>query len=236
MAVTRTGSVIEVDSSANSGSQSITVPSDAEIMVVSAGGYASGTPNFMGGFPPTIGGAGMTLGRDDDNNGSLLLQCIFYKVSPATGSQTFAWDWSGTSAPNLGIQMNIAFYKGIDTASPIGATAGAQDGDNSATTGSMTVANGDAVFIAVTAYNNASLPTITFTNCTELTDNAFNGIQCGAAEDFPTGNQTYTGTHSGGSGTSPATTISAIVIKQAAGGGSTAVPVFYHHLQQQGIG
>ena len=216
MAVTRTGSIIEIDSAANSGSQSITVPSDTEIMVVSVGGYvASGGSNLMSGNPPTIGGAATTLGRDDDGDGTRLLQCIFYKVSPATGTQTFAWDWAGTTTFTLGAQMNIGFYKGINTSSAVGANAGAADLDGSATTGSMVVTNGDAVFVACMAYNTV-VPAIDFTNCTELVDNAALGIRSGCAEAFPSGDTTFTAAHNGGSGATPATTISAIVIKQAA--------------------
>lgn len=222
MAVTRTGSVIEIDSSANSGSQSITVPTDAEIMVVAVAGYlSSGGSNYFSGTPPTIGGSAMTLGRDDDGDGTYLIQCIFYKTSPATGSQTFAWDWATAAAATLGTQMHIAFYKGSNT-SPLGAAGGSQDPDNSATTGSLVVASGDAVFVAAVAYN-PTLPTIDFTNATELADNSALGLQAGCAEAFPSGDTTFTATHNGGSGGIPATTISAMVIKQAAGGGSAIV-------------
>lgn len=228
MSVTRTGSIIEIDSASNSGSQSITVPSDAEYMVCSASGYlSSGGSNFMNANPPTIASNAMTLVRDDDNDGTRLIQCLFRYVSPPTGTQTFAWDWAGTTSATLGIQMQIAFYKGVNTTTPEGANAGSADADASATTGSMTVTNGDAVFVAAVAYN-AVLPTIDFTNCTEIADNSALGLQAGCAEAFPSTDTTFTATHNGGSGGIPATTISAIVIKQAAGTASILKQMMAH--------
>lgn len=186
-------------------------------MVVSAGAYlASGGADWMSATPPTIGGNTMTLRRDDDNDGTRLLQCIFSYTSPPTGSQTFAWDWAGASPATLGAQFKIAFYKGINTSSPIGASGGAADTDTSATTGSLTATNGDAIFAAAIAYN-AVLPTVDWTNATEMVDTSSLGIRGSAAEAFPSGSVTITATHNGGAGGTPAVTISAVVINQAAG-------------------
>lgn len=218
MAVTRTGSVTEIESTANTGSQSVTVPADAEVMMVGvSGGTSGGTSNYFSGGSCTIGGASLTLGRDDDNTGARISQCIFYKITPATGAQTFAWDWAGTAALGVGGHIHIAFYKGIHASTPIGATGGLQDTDSDATTGSLTATNGDAVFCIGSGYGSTGTPTdLSWTNATELDDDTFTSLRGACAEAFPAGNVTVTVTQSGGTGTK-ATTISAIVITQAAG-------------------
>ncbi len=215
MSVTRTGSIIDIHSSANSGSQAVTVPDDAEIMVCGViGSTADSINDFLSGNPPTIGGQAMSMVRDDDDNFNIILGAIFQKTSPPTGSQTFAWNWGGTNAMPVGGHILIGFYKGVDTANPIRSTGGSQDLDNSATTGSLTAVSGDAAFAVAGAYNNTTLPTITWTNATDLDDDASNNLQGSCAEAFPAGNVTITATHSGGSGTGPVTTISAVILRQ----------------------
>lgn len=217
MAVTRTGSVTKITSSANSGSQAVTVPADAQLAIVAPGGVPNAAVNnYFSGTPPTIAGAATTLRRDDDANGNLLCQCIFTYTSPPTGSQTFAWDWSGTNTLSLGAFIWVAFYTGVDTTTPIGATGGSQDADSSATTGSLALTSGDAIFGIGTGYNPTSL---TWTGGTEIDDSQFNGLTGGSAEAFPGSATTFTVTQSGG--TPQGTTISAIVIKQAAAAGRT---------------
>jgi hypothetical protein len=199
-------------------------------MVVGAvGATPDVVSNFFSGFPPTIGGDATTVGNDQDNNDAIVIGCIFYKTLPATGSQTFAWNWSGTGTLPVGGTIYVAFYTSATSISLSGSGGGAQDTDNSATTGSLTAVTGNAVFAVGGLYNDSTLPTATWTNATELNDSTSNGLQCSVAEAFPAGNVTITCAHSGGTGSGPLTTISAIVLQEA----SSAIAVIVNKLRRQ---
>src|SRR5690242_20690674 len=117
-AITRTGSISDFVNTANSGTQGVTVPADAEIMVVGLTGSQSATASFFSGGTLTVNGAALTcLAFDADN--TKFQGALCYKVLPSTGAQTLAWDWAGASAAEYGAIFVYAFYKGIDTASAI---------------------------------------------------------------------------------------------------------------------
>jgi len=90
MAVTRTGSVITIQSSSESSSQSITVPNDATICVVVVSLYYDSPTSWIPANPFTLAGSNLTTAQKTDEqiiNGQVW---IGYIVNPSTGSQTLA--------------------------------------------------------------------------------------------------------------------------------------------------
>ena len=215
MAVTRTGSVTTIQTASQTGSQSVTVPNDAEIMIVKIAGFLDST--YVGDGTYTINSQSLTAvwGATGDYSD------IFYKINPSTGSQTFAWDFG--SAPQFDEFIEISFYKGINTGDAIGATAFLDLFSNidTANTGEMTASNGDAV-VAVALIFSESDPfpaSADWTNATELTDTTWAAGVYSGAEAFPSGNVTITATQNGGQAEYNFVQLMAAVIKQSSSGG-----------------
>ena len=117
MAVVRTGSVVTISSDATTGSQSITVPSDADIMVVGFGTW-DGSTDWIPTNPLTLNSVNITKAEETDYQSDVDQTWLGYLVNPDTGTQTFAWDMGSTSGFD-GNVYGIAFYKNVDTTSPI---------------------------------------------------------------------------------------------------------------------
>ena len=160
MAIVQTGSVLQFPGpgSTNTGtvSTTITVPSDAELVVVGWSGYSS-TANFFstGSMTFTKGAVdtAMTAVSGGDSNTSFWNAAYFYLVLPDTGSnKTLKWDWLGTAgATDPGSLCSVTFWKGIDTASPVRGTGGGQAGGVPYTSGTITAATGDLIIAWVAA-------------------------------------------------------------------------------------
>jgi hypothetical protein len=142
--VQRVGTAVTIDVSGNS-SQSITIPSDAEIVLAYGAGYwtnPSGLPNPA--F--TLSGTAMTrivaVAADVPDNDETWVE---YRVNPATGSQTLAWDFTNANAYGA---IVVVFYKGINTSSPIRSS----QGQNSAGTGS-----GETISITGLTYQSGDM-------------------------------------------------------------------------------
>lgn len=229
MAVTRTGSIEYFESVANSGNHSITVPSDAEIVIVGVGGNRD-VVNFLDlGNPPddntaslTINSVQMKVGRCEDST-SLTNECcgIFYLVNPATGSQTLAYDWSGSNVFTAGGQFYVAYYKGVDTADPIRDRGGEHTDDTDATTGTLTVSTGDMI-VAVAEMYGADTDVIQWTNATEADQDQYNGRTMAIAENNNGVNVAITSYHA----TQVYHIVNALVLKVAAGEEGSVVPLF----------
>ena len=208
---------------ANTGtvSTTITVPADAELVAVGVTGYmddalTDGQMTFTKGGADTamvgVGGADLTSGQ---------MAALFYLVLPDTGTnKSLKWNWAGSSATQGGSICSVTFWKGLDTASPVRSSGGAQAGAVPYTTPTLTAQAGDRVvayagFFAFAA-NEASINT--WSNATLLTQlvNTGAGDTDGAwATGSPTGNTTVsalTGTDTCDGG------IVAIVLKPAAAG------------------
>lgn len=127
--VETTGSVVTHGSSANSGSTSVTVPADATCAIVFwSGWFGSGTPSMS-----SISlGSSMTIVENAAVSGGTSARGCAILVNPSTGSQTFAWDWSGTATLDEGCPYMIRFFKGVNTGDPI------RDSDNTGWTGTAT--------------------------------------------------------------------------------------------------
>ncbi len=206
MAVTRTGSVIQIQNSSQSGSQSVTVPSDAQACVVIVTFY--GNFNWIANNPVTLAGSNLTTVQKTDeqiDNGHVW---IGYKVSPATGSQTLAWNWGAT--PQEGANICVVFYTGVDTSNPI-VSSGQQLSANTDLTG-LTASAGDMMVGGVYSYDSS--PTVTDNSQTQLAVmGRYNLCYGGFAEkDGGTGFYFSSGNYN---------TVVALVLKAAAGGGAT---------------
>lgn len=201
MAIERTGTAVTIGSYNNSDSQSITVPADCTLAVISvADANAAGTVSIN------------SVNATFDVSASDNWLRVYHLPSPSTGSQTFAW--SGFPLMS-GLAVIIAFYKGVDTASPVrdSDSAVGSSSPGTATTPSMTSQSGDMAVAGCAAYNGA----LTLTNngqssvATQTKDTTYSGM----AELLASG-ATITMTVDG-----PCPCIAAIVLKPAAGGASS---------------
>jgi hypothetical protein len=215
--VTRTGSVTNIQNNANSGSQSVTVPADADCAVVAIEGYSS-TLNQLATATVTLGGQPMTLKRSDQfGNGNQ--SAIFTLVAPPTGVQTLAWDTCGTALFADGGQLDVAFYKGVDQSNPVSDAGGnglaSSPAGTHCATALLGAATGDAI-VSIAYYYPSS--NVTWYNTTKVNDFIYHGSSGSFAETFPTTSQTVelsidvTGY----------ITMSSIVLRANSGGGAPA--------------
>lgn len=201
MGVTQTGSTLTFPGlgSGNTGtvSSTITVPADAEIVVVGWSGY-SVTANFFstGGMTFTKGGVdtAMTLvsGGDASNGWSGVMA---YLILPDTGSnKTLKWDWAGAgTASDAASLCSVTFWTGTNTASQVrGSSAGQNTTNTPYTTGTITAAAGDLIVAWVGAFVGVTEGTVdSWSNLTLLTQITRSGNADGAwATGAPSGNTT----------------------------------------------
>ena len=225
MAVARTGSVQAFTSSADSGSQNITVPTSS-LFVLGVGGWASGNTAIFSGGTLSIGGNALTLAISGETHTALAYKsALFYRVNPPTGTQAVAWNWLGTGALGYGCVFTYAFYTGVNTTTPIGATFTnhVTDGTPPTTiaTGTMTAANGD-MMVGYGVTDDAH--TLTWTSATEALQTQFNLNEQAFAEQAMTGN----GSASLGS-SSGFVTLAVAIIQQAAIASGMLKLMMHHH-------
>lgn len=65
----------------------------------------------------TLGGNNLTTAQKTDEQTANTQVWIGYYVISSTGTLTLAWDWG--AAPTNGASICVAFYKGVDTVTPI---------------------------------------------------------------------------------------------------------------------
>jgi hypothetical protein len=154
MAVTQTGTNLDfpLASFANFGtvSSTITVPADAQLVLVGVSGY-QGTTGGLEAMTFTKGGgdAAMVRVAAGVTDTAAKWQCaLFFMTLPDTGSnKTLKWDWAGTgSSADDRFVFSLTFWKGVNTASPVRDSQGAQGNFNpSCFTPAVTVGSGDLV-------------------------------------------------------------------------------------------
>jgi len=210
----RTGTPFSVTmSTANTGSGSVSIPADATFLVCGMSGYSSTASIFSGGSM-TIGGAAMTMGTAGDT-GTDWKNALFYKVSPATGTQTLAWDWSGTGTLTEAGFVMCATYKALDTASPVRSIGCVQTSTSPYNTGSRAASAGDLAVIVLAAFVGGGDITFSFSNSTAVTQFTIAGNAEGAwAEASPTTATTFSASGVGSDDGS----MCAVVLKPAAAG------------------
>lgn len=153
MAASRTGTPVTVNASANSGSTSVTVPADCTGIAVFFNAWISGAVTLTS---MTLNGASITIDQNLPSSGDAACVGVGHIVNPATGSQTFAWDWSGTGAIGESGVFHLVFLKDVNTSDPISDHDALTSATAAATTHSLTLTTAATDFClgAIFAYLN----------------------------------------------------------------------------------
>jgi hypothetical protein len=114
MAVTRTGTASQVNA-ATSGSTSVTVPGDAELVVATIGGYTGAGTGLAS---ITLNSVAFTI-NSQLNPGAEHGVLVATLLAPATGSQTVAWSWTGGNDRSEGGGLVLTYVKGNDLTTPV---------------------------------------------------------------------------------------------------------------------
>jgi hypothetical protein len=206
MAILATGSVLQFgnSSTANTGnvSTAVTVPADADFMLVHISAYDSTIHYYSGGgMTFTKGGSQVAMtafgGGNGDGNTSFWQSAGFYLVAPDTGSgKTLAWDWAGTAAAaDPAHNYAISFWKGVHQTTPV------RDSDSTSpsnsfpfTTPTLTALSGDKIVAHLGGFvsaQNGSGAVSAWTNATSFAEPAHStAAELSIATADPTGNQT----------------------------------------------
>lgn len=204
MAITQTGSTLRFENGFNNSgtvSTTITVPSDAEIVVVGVTAVRSTNHLFSSGAMTfTKGGVDTAMvmgsGAGGDGNTSATMGGIFYLVLPDTGAnKTLKWDWEGTQGLDFPCLCTVNFWKGVDTTSPV------RDGDAAQVVGappvstpSLTAQTDDLIVAMAGWFSGAGDATVdTWSNLsllTQVTIYTASNIDAAWATKSPTGNTT----------------------------------------------
>lgn len=155
MAIVQTGSVLtflaQTGNNTGTVSTAITVPSDADFIVVGWSGfggvsnyYSTGSMTFTKGGVDTAMTSASTLG---DSSSGFWCSAIFYMALPDTGTnKTLKWDWLGSGAAGSTSSLcSITFWKGVNTSSPVRGSSGANSGSLPYTSGTITAQSGDLI-------------------------------------------------------------------------------------------
>ena len=136
------GSVIEIKSSAGSGSQSVTVPSGATLLLVLTAWWQTGVPDYT---TLSLNGTSFTTNKVVEN-ASDSYECtnIYYLNNPATG--TFSWAISTSE----GAHIFLVFLKDTNASPITGSNYGQSNGDP--VTGSFSTSTNDFIVGVGCAY------------------------------------------------------------------------------------
>lgn len=154
-----------VTTSADSGSTSISVPSDCDFVAMGVGAWTGGARVLMPMTTLSINGVNSTSlqSSNDSNFNKIDLRRL---LAPAVGSQTLAWDFGGTGTIAEGALIFLAYFKGVDQTSPIigsGKASGAGDVTGLGTAGADDMMCGFSVSfdtaVTVTGSSQTSLST-----------------------------------------------------------------------------
>jgi len=209
MAVERLGTYTAIQSADDTGSQSVTIEAGTELVLLFVSGYY-GSANWMADGAYTIGGGAFTLIAHTSNQTDNEQLGVWYRVNPATGSQTFAWDHNNDAAMGDGAQMVLLCYDNVNTASPI-ADSGTNGAGNDVT--GMDAAADNMMVGAANAYA-ANMDSADDDGQTEIVIVAIiNNVETAVGEELNEGDFYSTG-GAGGSAV-------AVVIAAAAAGGET---------------
>ena len=212
----RTGSPVSWFSANASGSQPITVPADAQLIVLGISGYKSST-GFFSGQPPQLAGTPIGIVLVADTSIAYFQGDMFLRYLPPVGAQTITWNWG--ALPDNRVLFCAAFYKGI-APNWLGDGYAGQSGNSNHATDTLIATANDLIVAVHSPYIAlpGTAPAWNWTNATQV--QAFNdGLYTGLslAEAQPTGNvvisvqeTTYQSDNA----------LCAVVIQGAAGGAS----------------
>lgn len=199
-AIAQTGSNTEFNiSTANSGtvSSTITVPADAEMVIVGISGYQSSANYFSAGSMTfTKGGidtAMTSAGGGGDSDNAAFYSAMFYMVSPDTGSnKTLKWNWLGSSTATDAPVISVTFWKGINTSTPVRGSGGGQNASGTPyTSSSITAQSGDTIVAWAGGYVVGEGTINTWSNLSLLAQvTHYNNADGAWATGTPSGNTT----------------------------------------------
>lgn len=202
-AITQTGSLLQFNpSNANSGtvSSTITVPADAQIVLVGISGYNGATANFFSGGSMTFTKGGVdtamtvavTGANGGDNSTAAFMCAMYYMVSPDTGSnKTLKWDWAGANTADNAPLVSVIFFTGVETTSAVRSALGKQAAGVPFTTGTLTAQSGDLAVATVGAFAASEGTADTWSNLSTLSQMTIYGSSDGAwGSGSPSGNET----------------------------------------------
>ena len=169
------------------GSRSITVPSDCELIAMLWFGLYPWSTNNIPANPCDVDDDDfVTVEKTDEQTGDGQIW-MGYLVNPSTGSQTFTYDFTTSNPLDSGARHLIAYFKGVNTSSPI--VDSAQElADDTDVTGMSGATTGDLMIGGVSSFNS-NLTSVTDNGQTQLLlQSQFNKISAGAAmKDAATG-------------------------------------------------
>lgn len=219
-AVSRVGVASFNNSTANTGTVAFNASSTSQLVVIGLGGF--GAANYLTTNNLLVNGTAATIGRDDDASTGDPMCAMYYFVATTTGNHNITWDWAGASVATEGVTINVAFYTGVNTASPLGAAGGVQSG-TPYSTGSLTATNGD-MFVGQSQVFGSGLGTgVPWTNATRLISLFFNKEASSYADQATSGNITVSTTATGVTGSDGTGCISGFIVKQSAAA-ATLIP------------
>ena len=146
MSIERVGTAVVINTDNDTGSQSITVPTDAQIAIAFYGGYAdiAEAAFSSGGYSISIGDEPSThVNRSPIDTTSNDVACS-YVLNPPVGTQLIEWTLS--SSILCGHLIVVVFYKGINISDPI-VSSGGNDSPDGATVSvsGLSYSSGDIV-------------------------------------------------------------------------------------------
>ena len=227
MAVARTGSILTIDAAAQTSSVSLTVPADADGVIIRWTGWRAGTIS-MSSF--TVGGVAISIEDNVPRSGDAAAVGQGWLSSPATGSQTFAWSWNG-GGPTEGGRIYVEFVtSGTDAIAVRGSDAAQQTGDTNP--GPLSIPSNATDYVSGIGYTFGSFPDLGITGQTvELNDDGpYQNYSAEVATVDSPGASSTTFDMNDGVDFIDFSTIAAMSVYEASAGGSSILPLLnqYH--------
>ena len=167
-AVVRISSAVSFENTANSGTAEIAIPADAELCVVSFGGYIASPATPFSGGALTLESTAMTAIAGADGDAGNQMVGLWWVPVPAgwrNANGTLAWNWLGTSNSQYSYRFMYGFYKNVHATTPVRDGHGAQGFPY--TTPTLDAEPGDFVVAAADHYRSGAT-TATWTNATAV--------------------------------------------------------------------
>ena len=194
--ISRIGEYTQFNNPDNTSSQaSITVPADAEIMIVCAAGWNNQGQIYSHiTHSLTIDGHAMTVIGGGDTSTSYFCGGMFW--ADVTGhrgaSKTLAWDFGVDDMADGGV-FAYGFYKGVNLTTPTADKEGSQDAGNPYATKTLTATTYDLIVAWGFCFTSAGNMGFAWTNATEVfAVTGYDNSDGSVAEKAATGNVSIT--------------------------------------------
>lgn len=185
--VVQTGSSYLITNSYDADAYDISVPSDANIVVVVASFWLDNL-NFVPDDVFKLGGNVLTVVQKTDDQSSNGQTIIAYLASPPKGTRRFRWNWGYNLTE--GASIKIIFYKNVNEADPIVSSAKTLVSDTDVT--GLTAGTGD-MMVGVAYGYSTTFTSLNDNGQTVLENSVYNSAAIGAAEKLGGTSFQYTG-------------------------------------------